>query len=282
MRVGIIGIGLIGGSIGKALKKYGGYEVWGCDKDGTAVKRAIAAQACDRAFDESEARELDVLIIALREGDTLRTLEKFAPLLRDGSTVFDVCGVKRSIVARMRDLKEKYPNIDFCGVHPMAGKERGGIDHSSAELFKNAYVIAVPIGGGVPSVVRDIFAKAGARGIKVASAEEHDYMIAYTSQLAHVASGCYVKDPRSATHSGFSAGSFRDLTRVARLDADMWTELFLDNADNLLDCIDCMAENLAKYREAIANADADALHALLVESTRCKENADACRAEVDK
>ncbi len=279
MKIGIIGLGLIGGSLGKAIKKYTAHEVYGYDKDASVCVKALKSFCCDAILDRDAIKTLDILAIALNEGVTLEALNEYAPLVKNGTLIFDVCGNKRRIVAKMCELKATYPEVDFVGAHPMAGKERGGVDHASADLFKGAYIVAVPVGNSSVEKIKNLFECLGAKGLRVSSAEEHDEMIAYTSQLAHVVSSSYVKDDDALRHIGFSAGSFKDLTRVARLDADMWTELFINNSDKLLAKLDKIIDNLCEYREALKDSDGIRLHALLEDGTRCKEIADNCEKE---
>ncbi len=200
--------------------------------------------------------------------------------MKFGATVMDICGNKRGVAECMRRLKQKYPHIHFVGTHPMAGRETDGksfgVLKATKRLFEDAYAVVVPIADddeGV-KVAREIYGALGVRGVKIASAETHDSMIAYTSQLAHILSGAYVKNIKSETHQGFSAGSFLDLSRVSRLDARMWTELFLNNGDDLIPDLDLLISNLSEFRDALASGDGERLEALLEEGNAYKDAAD--------
>ena len=153
----------------------------------------------------------------------------------------------------------------FIGGHPMAGLEHSGFDHAKKALFKDASMILTPTKGSIQDVekVKDLFTAIGFTNIQIATPEEHDQMIAFTSQLAHVVSSAYIKSPAAMKHQGFSAGSYKDLTRVAKLNEDMWTELFLDNPEFLTEEIDGIVRRLEEYSRAIKDRDAETLRALL-------------------
>ncbi len=272
MKIGIVGMGLIGGSIGLALKKYTEHEVFGFDVDDETVK-AMVGYSCDFMIDEQNLGELDALIIALKEASSISALEKYAPYLKDGAVVFDTCGNKRRVVACMENLKKSLPALHFAGVHPMAGREFSGLKAARAELFRGAYILAVEVENDEVAIktVEDIFLSIKAKRLEVCTAKRHDEMIAYTSQLAHVLSSSYVKNPLALEHIGYSAGSFLDLTRVAKLDAAMWTELFLNNKDNLVLDIDRLISELKNYRDAIKNDNSEELYRLLDEGSRLKQ-----------
>ncbi len=275
MKIGVVGLGLIGGSLARALARTP-HEVAGFDLNPEAVRRAEELGCISSVLKEEDYGSLDALVLALREGDTLAELDRLAGKLKDGCLVMDICGNKRRIVAKMTELKGIYPKLRFVGTHPMAGREYSGIEHSSPRLFEGAFGVLVPVVDDMQSVelARELYLSIGMRGVKICGAEEHDAMIGYTSQLAHIVSGCYVKNPRSASHCGFSAGSFMDLTRVARLDPDMWTELFLNNADNLYEDLNEIIFRLCEFREALGDGDGERLRALLIEGVRAKELAD--------
>ncbi|MDE6302307.1 MAG: prephenate dehydrogenase [Clostridia bacterium] len=294
MKIAVIGMGLIGASLSRAILKNTEHEVYGFDIDAAVLKRADELGAHTRALCEDDYKNIDLAIFALCPDTAIKQMKSVCPKLKDGAIVADTCGNKRVIMRDMCALKKQYPALNFVGTHPMAGKERGGIENSTSELFQGAYVILVPANGNISEeeyysadenstayddnsaigVVRKLYLSIGAKGIEICSAERHDEMIAYTSQLAHVVSSCYVQNPRSKSHVGFSAGSFADLTRVARLNPDMWTELFLQNKDNLVDCIDDISARLENIKSALTDGDGERLKAILAYGTDCKEIAD--------
>lgn len=275
MRVAVIGLGLMGASLCKAIKAYTAYEVFGYDSDEETMRKADEKAIYDGRIDKENLKTADVVVFALRPSTVLEVLPKYCPYLRDGATVMDVCGNKRIILDGMKSLQKKFPRLHFVGTHPMAGKEVGGIDNSSADLYKNAYAVIVPSDDKFAAeIAKTLYLAIGVKDVQIATPEEHDRMIAYTSQLAHVASSCYVQNPLSKTHRGFSAGSFADFTRVARLDADMWTELFLQNADNLSDSIEDLTDRLEQIRFALKSRDAERLKIILDYGNKCKNEAD--------
>lgn len=276
-RVGIVGLGMMGGSLGAALNAAG-YGVTGYDLSDEVM--AVALEKGYICAPLGDIENIDVLIVALTEEKTLEALKIYAPRLRAGAAMMDICGNKRRVAARMEELKAEYPALHFVGTHPMAGREtdgkRYGIYKASAKLFCGAYAVAVPICGDETGLdaAREIYLAAGAKGVKIATAEEHDRMISYTSQLAHILSSSYAKSDKARMHRGFSAGSFLDLTRVARLDADMWAELFLNNRDALLEDAETLIAELERYVDALKRADGDGLRALLEEGNAFKDAAD--------
>jgi prephenate dehydrogenase len=220
-----------------------------------------------------------MIALALCPTAAIETMEKIAPKLKKGAMIFDCCGVKRQIVAKMRELSKAYPDLGFLGVHPMAGREFSGISHSTPSLYERAYIIFTPVAAPIEKIaeVKKLFLDIGAEGVQIASADFHDRIIAYTSQLAHVVSSSYIRNPLSREHVGFSAGSFKDMTRVAKLNPDMWTELFLHNADYLTAAIEELQKSLSDLKSAISKKDADKLHKLLSEGAEMKEYAEKQR-----
>ena len=283
MKIGIIGLGLIGGSLGRQIIKNTSHTVYGYDISEDAMLKAQMLNAYHERLDtEAEVIDLDMLIVALCPEATIKTIRELAPRMKKGGIIIDTCGTKRKVVAAMSELEDMYPDVGFVGVHPMAGREFSGISHSTATLFEHAYIILTPIRTDLESEekVRAFFLETGCEGITVASAATHDKIIAYTSQLAHVVSSAYIRNPLSETYLGFSAGSFRDMTRVAKLNPDMWTELFTENKDNLIACIDDLRNRLGEYRDALSGGDDVKLKAILEEGTRMKEAAEKMRREV--
>lgn len=281
MNIGIIGLGLIGGSLGRAIKKFTPHTVYTFDTDEEAMLKGELLSAYDKRLGDDDYKDIDLLIVALNPSATIEAMREACPKLKDGAIVTDTCGNKRVIVKEMKRLSCAYPNLKFVGVHPMAGREFSGVSHSVANLFERAYVIMVTVTPDMDALsrVKKLYLMLGAQDVEMCGAEKHDEMIAYTSQLAHIVSSGYVKNPHSSEHAGFSAGSFRDLTRVARLNPDMWTELFLQNRDNLIKDIEVLIDKLKEYDEALKNNDPTQLKALLEEGVRSKELAECARKE---
>jgi prephenate dehydrogenase len=279
MRIGIIGLGLIGGSIAKALRARTKHEVLGYDLSVATVDAALASGAVNGGLALSDLPTCQALIIAVPPLACLAFLREHAGQIAPGALAVDCCGVKRSICTVGFEAAAKY-GFYFLGGHPMAGREFSGFQASQGTLFDRAVMLLVPRVGEDEGVIRraeELFLSVGFGRILLTSPERHDEMIAITSQLAHVVSNAYVKSPRAHVHHGFSAGSFADLTRVARLNETLWTELFLENGDCLIQEIDELTGALRDYREAIADKDAARLCALLKAGRECKEEQDEHR-----
>ncbi len=272
--VGIIGLGLIGGSFAKAVKASGKYTVFGCDKDAKTENAAIKDKAIDFVLTEENAKDIDLLVSAVTVDVFKDATERFLPFLKGGATVIDFGGVKERQVATMEKWKKDFPALKFFGGHPMAGKERYGYVNSDGELFKNAFMIIVPTADKIPEDLKTVFYDAGFGRITETDANTHDEIIAYTSQLCHIVSSAFVKNKTAMRSAGFSAGSLKDLTRVARLFPDAWTELILSNRENVLSELDEFIGNLKKYRNAVNNGDKDGLSGLFAEGNLLKEKLD--------
>lgn len=276
MNAAVIGLGLIGGSFARAIKEYTDFSVVGFDRDMPTLLAAKTVGAIDTVGDAEALSGCDMTVISLYPQATVEFLRDNAASVKKGSVVVDTCGVKGSVCMECGEIARKN-GFYFIGGHPMAGTQYSGFSHSRATMFKGATMILCPEQGeDIPTVerTRDFFLSLGFSAVHFTSPEEHDRMIAYTSQLAHVVSNAYVKSPRAQTHKGFSAGSYRDLTRVARLNPDMWTELFLDNRDALVTEIDTLIDNLKVYSDALKNGDAEALRSALAEGCALKISAE--------
>ncbi len=274
MKIAVAGLGLIGGSLAKAFGELPDIEVLGYDIDNTTIMRAKLVDAIDGVMDEENIKECDYIFVALYPKATKEFLEKFAPYIRKNTVVVDCAGTKRSVCeCGFKIAKEN--GFCFIGGHPMAGTQFSGFKYSRASLFDKASMILVPDKNEKLEIlqeVKELLVKAGFKSVTITSAAEHDRIIAYTSQLAHVVSNAYVKSPNARVHKGFSAGSYRDLTRVARLNSSMWAELFLDNSENIAFEIDTIIEELSKYSKAIKENDRETLTKLLDEGTIIKES----------
>ncbi|MFW5780921.1 MAG: prephenate dehydrogenase, partial [Bacillota bacterium] len=255
MNIGIIGLGLIGGSMLKAIKKNTSNKCFAYNRTKAVLQKA--KPYLDDELTENNMNDMDLIIVSLNPRLTVEYVKKNIKNIKKGCVVIDVCGVKRYIANEL-DVLLMEKDIHLAPCHPMAGKEVGGFDNSSANLFKGASFIITPTkitDIQTVKVVEDLALKIGFSKIVKATPEEHDRIIAYTSQLAHVVSNAYAKSPNIKKHQGFSAGSFQDLTRVARLDSNMWTELFSLNKDNILSELELVIKNLVKYKKALEEDD---------------------------
>lgn len=273
MKICIVGLGLIGGSLAKAIKKNTDNMVFGIDLNKTSVESAIAQEAIDAELDEKELDSCDMVILGLYPQTTIDYINKHKSGFRKGCIVIDTCGIKTAVV----EAAEKAfagTGVNFLGCHPMAGREFCGFAYSVDNLFEKASFIMTPTENTPKEVVDKVSAFAKEIGFArcvISTPQEHDEVIAFTSQLAHVVSSAYIKSPSLLKQSGFSAGSFKDLTRVAKLNEDMWTSLFLLNREPLLNEIEHIISSLSDYRDAIKADDADRLHTLLIEGRELKE-----------
>jgi len=275
MVIAICGLGLIGGSMARAYKKAG-HTVLGADINENVMRYALQNNIIDGELCDSMIKECDILFIALCPQAARNYLAEKACMIGSKCTVIDLCGTKREICELGFELAKKH-GFTFCGGHPMAGTHFSGIEYSRENMFFGASMVIVP-----PDIndeefigrVGKLLEPAGFGKLTPTTANEHDRMIAYTSQLAHVVSNAYVKSPTARNHHGFSAGSYKDLTRVAKLNEHMWTELFLENGDHLLNEIDAVINALTEYRNAIKEKDAETLCTLLREGRIIKEETD--------
>jgi len=277
MNIAVIGLGLIGGSMAKTIKKLmPQHIVLGSDINPQVIMKAKLLEAIDAELTPERLAICDMVFVATWPQIAIDYVRENAHLIRKGATVIDLCGVKRAVCEPLFGIAEENGFL-FVGGHPMAGIEYSGFDHATAALFQNASMILTPPHGVSIQVLAELkyfFRELGFGKVVMTTPEDHDRVIAYTSQLAHVVSSAYVKSPEAMEHHGFSAGSFKDMTRVARLSPQMWTELFMDNREPLLSELDALIAHLNEYREALVNADAAAMKQLLQEGTERKEIVD--------
>lgn len=273
MKTAIVGLGLIGGSMAKAIKKNTQHTCFGLDIDEQSVKGALEQEAIDGEITADKLNSCDIVIVSLHPLQTIDFLVKNKDYFKKGGIVIDTCGVKGEIVkAAEKPLADA--GVTFIGCHPMAGREFSGFAYSVDNLFEKASFIMTPTENTPSDAVQkvsDFAYECGFAKVVISNTEEHDRIIAYTSQLAHIVSSSYVKSPSLMQQAGFSAGSFKDLTRVAKLNEDMWTPLFLMNSQPLTDELDCIIKHLTEYRDAIADGDAQTLHELLKKGRELKE-----------
>lgn len=273
LTIAIAGMGLIGGSLALAIKGRTGHTVIGIDRNSGVLKDALSSGAADKTGIEHLC-EADLLIIALPPQATIEFLKAHAHLLRPGTVVTDVCGVKREIIKSLEPVCGEH-GLVFVGGHPMAGKEKSGFANADPDLFMDAYYILTPSGGVNPdavNLIKNLALSIGCKEVTITTPENHDRMIAFTSQLPHVLAGAYVKSPCCPEHKGYSAGSYRDVSRVASVDERLWAELFLLNSDNICGEIDTLISNLKECRDAIASKNREKLEEVLREGRLRKES----------
>lgn len=275
MIVGIVGLGLISGSMAKAYAAAQ-WTVLAANRNKTILDFAMLDGVVDAELNETNIKACDLILVGLPPEASIQWIRDHAHEIDPHTVVMDLCGTKRVVCQAVFPLAEQY-GFTFVGGHPMAGTQFAGYKNAFATMFVGAPMVLVPPAGhdmDLLDTCKRLLAPAGFGKLSVTTAEEHDRMIAFTSQMCHVVSNAYIKSPTARSHRGFSAGSYKDLTRVAWLNADMWAELMLENRDCMLFEMDVLIENLKAYRTAIANNDFAALRQLLQEGKEIKEQVD--------
>lgn len=275
MTVGILGLGLIGGSLARAYALEG-HRVLCSVRNESMLSFAMLAGAVEAPLTPENMAECDLILLAIYPEGSAAWLEKNAPYIRTDALVMDCCGVKKEICDRCFPIAKEY-GFTFIGGHPMAGTQFSGFKYSRANLFDGAPMVLVPDRFDDIDLLdraKQALTPCHFGSFSVTTAADHDRMIAFTSQMPHIVSNAFIKSPTALEHKGFSAGSYRDLTRVAWLNPQMWAELFLENKENLLFELETLIESLKKYQIAIENDDEAALVALLDEGKRRKEAVD--------
>lgn len=275
MQIGIVGLGLIGGSAARAYK-MAGHTVLCADRDRVILDYAILSGAADGELTKDKIGACDLIILALYPKASIQYLEENAAQFGKGKLVIDFCGTKKRICEKGFALAKKHGFL-YVGGHPMAGTHNSGFKYSRADMFEGAPMVIVPPRYDDMELfekIKKCLAPLAFGSMNITDAEKHDKMIAFTSQLAHIVSNAYIKSPDAKNHKGLSAGSYRDLTRVAWLNPNMWTELFLENREPLLEELDGMISRLTAYRDAILEEDSETLWQLLEDGRRIKGEID--------
>lgn len=275
MTVGILGLGLIGGSLARAYA-LAGHTVYAAEKDESILAFAQLAGAVDGPLTHGNLPQCELILLAIYPDGSADWLEENAPYISREALVMDCCGVKERICGRCFPLAEQY-GFTFMGGHPMAGTQFSGFKYSRANLFEGAPMVLVPHRFDDMDLLdraRKALVPCGFGSFSVTTARDHDRMIAFTSQMPHIISNAFIKSPTALEHQGFSAGSYKDLTRVAWLNPQMWAELFLENREFVLKELDTLLTSLQGYRDAVAAQDQETLTALLEEGKRRKEQVD--------
>lgn len=270
--VGIVGLGLIGGSMARSVKKHTIATVYGHDISPEAMALAAESGAIDAPLTSETLQECDLLLIAIAPRSLVKWVEDHADAIPTTTILVDLCGVKRYIYKHIAPIAREKGFL-YVGGHPMAGKEVSGFANSDRELYRDASMILCPdetADDESIDTLKAFFLSLGFGEIVFSTPEEHDRIIAYTSQLAHAASSAYIKSPTSRQRMGFTAGSYKDMTRVARLDPEMWTQLFMVNRDHMIDELQELVDNLTGYLDALKADDPAQLKKLLEEGRDLK------------
>ena len=273
MDIGIVGMGLIGGSLALTIKLRTKHRVFAWNRSPEPIEQARLVGAIDGVLDEERLRGCRLVLVCLYPAAIVDWVKAHADSFGPGTVVIDCAGVKGCIMRELAPLAHGR-KWRFIGGHPMAGREFSGFKYARDDLYDNASMILTPAENEDTALlmrVRDFFMDLGFRRVQFTTPEKHDEMIAYTSQLAHIVSGAYVRCPHAEEHRGFSAGSFADMTRVARANADMWTELFFDNRAALSTELEGLIGRLQEYADALRDGDRERMHALIEEGSAVKE-----------
>jgi len=276
MKVGIVGLGLIGGSIAKAYKRTEGISILGFDQDSSIMDFALMAEAVDGGLTEENMKECDCIFLATYPQGVIDWVKTNAPLISKETIVIDCSGTKEIICDILFPVAKEY-GFTFVGGHPMAGTHHSGFKYSRYDMFDGAQMVIVP-----PTFddirlfdhLKTILAPLGFADISFTTGEEHDAIIAFTSQMPHIISNGFIKSETAEKHKGYSAGSYRDLTRVAWLNPTMWAELFLENKMHLLQELDVFIAAMNDYKKAIETEDETELVRLLEEGRQRKREVD--------
>ena len=275
MNIGILGLGLIGGSLARAYSKAG-HQVFAQDSNSQMLDFAVLSGVVHGRLDDNIIGQCDLILLAIYADGSATWLEKNAAKIRKDTYVIDCCGIKTEICNRCFPLAAQY-GFTFIGGHPMAGSHFSGFKYSRSNLFQGAPMVLVPSRFDDPDLLqkaKELLLPCGFGAYSITTASEHDKMIAFTSQMPHILSNAFIKSPTALQHKGFSAGSYRDLTRVAWLNPEMWSELFLSNRDNLLEELEFYISSLQQYYDALQTKDEDKLIRLLNEGKQRKEEVD--------
>lgn len=272
-KIAVIGLGIIGGSMAYALRGFRNARIAGCDTNADTRKKALARGAVDEVFDDarSAVQGADLIIICVYPEIIPKIIEDCKGVFKDGAVVTDVCGVKAELAQKLKEIVPQ--GIEYVGGHPMAGRETDGFDSASPELFGMCGYIITPIDGlsrarGI-KLVREAAHYIGAARITESTPEEHDSVIAYTSDLMHISAAALCLDYNRGMNRAYTAGAFRDCTRIANINPQLWSELFIENRDCLLSEIDRFQASIDRLKKAIEANDRQELCDIL---TTVREN----------
>jgi len=272
--ISIIGVGLIGGSLALSLKGFKNAFITGMDIDSSSLEKALKCGAIDAATEDAkEAIEnADLVILCVSPNNILNIIKEHKNNFKKGCILTDVCGTKHNLYKEIEQIVS--PDIKYIGIHPMAGKEVGGFDNACTDLFIGTGFIIIPLDKSETDatlLMKQMAEYIGAKHIAVTDAETHDDIIAYTSDLMHISAGALCIDYHPEMTKAYTAGAFRDCTRIANMDAGLWTELLICNNEKIIDHLDNYIKNLVKIRDAMANYDNDTLHDLLAQASTNKK-----------
>ena len=272
MKIAVIGLGIIGGSFCKAIKKHTAHTVIGINRTHSVAEQAKNDGSIDVIGTVERLGEADIIFLCMYPQACVDFIKENGKFIKKGALVTDSSGIKSAICPQLYELSQEFGFV-FVGSHPMAGKEKNGYGVSEAELYKGASFIITPCGADEKYVntLADLALSIGFGQVKITTPEEHDRMIAFTSQLPHVLACSYVLSPCCPNHNGFSAGSYRDVSRVANINSKLWSELFLENREPLITELDILIDNITRIKDAIKDNDRETLADLLEQGHKIKQ-----------
>ena len=266
----IVGLGLLGGSYARVLKRFG-FHISAITKDQSSIDYAINENLIDQGsteLDEKIIGEADLVIFALYPHVFVEWIEKNQHLLKSGSLITDVTGVKGSIVYKIQDMLRD--DVEFIAAHPMAGREVSGVENSSDKIFAGANYIVTPTEKNTPDAIQtcmELGRLLGFSNVATLSPEEHDEMIGFLSQLTHCIAVTLMTCNDKEHMENFTGDSFRDLTRIARINDLMWSELFVENKEALLNQMDLFIEKFNELKTMLKTEDIDGMREMMRQST---------------
>ena len=272
MKIAVVGLGIIGGSYCKALKAHTNHYVIGINRTKSVAEHALRLGTIDEIGTPESLGDADITIVSTYPQACVDFIKENGQYIKKGSIVTDAAGIKRKICPQLTELSQKFGFV-YVGSHPMAGKEKNGFDAGDENLFMGASFLITPCGADHDSVnaLAKLAIEIGFGTIKMTTPEEHDRMIAFTSQIPHVLACAYVLSPSCPNHVGFSAGSYRDVSRVANINSKLWSELFLENKEPLTEELEVLYRNILEIYKAIKNEDKETLTELLEKGHQVKQ-----------
>lgn len=274
LNYGIVGLGIMGGSFAKSIREnilsMAGAEgkIFACNRSQACIQQALSEGVIDQGFSTENVSEMvkkcDVIFICLYPHATLDFLVQHKENFKSGSIVTDISGVKGIFEKSLPEILR--PDVDFIIGHPMAGGEKEGYVNSKAEFFVNHNYILIPQASNKPEnleTMRSLITDMGFSRITETTCEIHDYKIGFTSQLCHIIASALVESAEDPEITAFGGGSFEDLTRIAMINAPLWTELFISNKEKLVHHIENFEKKMDEFKSAIKNEDAEKLNSLL-------------------
>lgn len=282
MKILIVGLGLIGGSYAEALSKKG-YEVGAIDQKQEAIDFALRKgyiASGKTSVDKDYVGKFDIVVFALYPHAFVEWIEKYQNCLKSGAIVTDVTGVKGGVVCDVQNALRK--DVEFIAAHPMAGRECSGVENAKAEIFEGANYIVVPTEKNTQEAIelcKDLGRELGFKHISKLSVKQHDETVGFLSHLTHCIAVSLMVCKESGHLADYTGDSFRDLTRIAKINDEMWSELFLLNKDEIVEQMNLFEQHFGKLKECIQNDDREGIREMMRLSTKRRKVFDKCNEE---